>query len=101
MARERPVTLDTIEFKNQSMALEFFKAMLNRYVPNERVNHDDATHLAGLFRRHHDYTFKVGTGIDHFGVMPGDYGSQCFFIIRTDGSREGFSYIRCVNQKRD
>lgn len=101
MARGKPVVLDTIEFKNQGLALEFFKAMLNRYVPGERVTHDDALHLAGLFKRHHDYTSKVGTGIDHFGVMPGDYGSQCFCIIRTDGSKEDFSYIRCVNQKRD
>lgn len=93
--------LDTIEFKNQSSALEFFKTMLNRYIPGERLKHDDAIFLAGLFRRHPDYNSKVGTGIDHFGVMPGDFGSQCFCIIRTDGSKEDFSYIRCVNQKRD
>lgn len=101
MAKVKPVVLDTIEFKNQSLALEFFRAMLNRYIPGERVVPEDAMHLAGLLQRHPDYASKVGTGIDHFGVMPGDYGSQCFCIIRTDGSREDFSYIRSVNQKRD
>jgi hypothetical protein len=101
MARGKPVQLDTIEFKNQSLALDFFRAMLNRYIPGERVKDHDAVHLAGLFRRHPDYSSKIGSGIDHFGVMPGDYGSQCFCIIRNDGSQEDFSYIRCVNQKRD
>lgn len=93
--------LETIEFKNQRSALEFFKAMLNRYIPGERVKHDDALHLMSLIKRHPDYKLKVGSGIDHFGVMPGDYGTQCFYIIRTDGITEDFSYIRCINQRRD
>jgi hypothetical protein len=101
MAKGKPVVLDTIEFKNQSLALEFFRAMLNRYIPGECVVQDDAIHLASLFKRHPDYAFKVRIGIDHYGVMPSDYGSQCFCIIRTDGSKEDFSYIRCINQKRD
>lgn len=101
MARGKPVVLDTIKFENQRSALEFFKAMLNRYIPGERAKNDDEICLADLFRRHPHYTRKIGTGIDHFGVMPGDYGTQCFCIIRTDGSKEDFSYIRCINQKRD
>lgn len=101
MARSKPVKIDTIEFKNQSLALEFFRAIPNRYIPGERIKHDDAMHLAGLLRRHPDYSSKTRGGIDHFGVMLGDYRSQCFCIIRADGSHEDFSYIRCVNQKRD
>lgn len=101
MAKGKPVVLETLEFKNQSLALEFFRAMLNGYIPGERVVPDDSSLLAELFKRHPDYASKVGTGIDHYEVMPGEYGTQCFCVIRTDGSKEDFSYKRCVTQKRD
>lgn len=100
MARGNRVELETIEFDNKSLALAFFKAMLNEYIPGDRVSDTDAPHLNALFKRHADYESKVGCGIDHFGVMPGDYGTQCFCVIRKDGTKEGFSYIRCVNQSR-
>ncbi len=99
MARGKPVLLPTIEFQNQSLAHEYFKKMLNRYVPGEDVTKLDAEHLLSLFKRHPDYDNKVGCGIRNFAVMPGDYGSQCFCIIRMDGSREEFSYLRCVTQR--
>lgn len=101
MARGKPVALETIEFDNQSLALDFFRSMLNRYIPGERVEQNDAMHLAELFKRHPDYTSKIGNGVDHYEVMPGDYGTQCFCAVRTDGSKEGFSYKRCVTQKND
>lgn len=100
MARGKRVELETIEFDNKTIALEFFKAMLNLYIPGDRVSDGDTIHLGALLKRHADYESKIGCGIDHFGVMPGDYGTQCFCVIRQDGTKEGFSYIRCVNQTR-
>lgn len=75
--------------------------MLNRYIPGERISPEDATHLGSLFKRHPEYSTKVGSGIDYFEVMPADYGTQCFCGVRTDGSKEGFSYIKCVTQRID
>jgi hypothetical protein len=101
MVRGKPVVLDTMSFSNQGQALEHFKAMLNRYIPGERVSDEDTPALASLFKRHPDYLEKIGIGISHFEVMPGDYGSQCFCIVRNDGTKEDFSYKRSVTQKRD
>ena len=101
MGRGKQVVLDSKCFDNQSEAKNFFKAMLNRYIPGERISGEDSLHLEGLFRRHPDYPNKAGSGIDHFEVMPADYGTQCFCAIRGDGSKEGFSYIKCVTQKLD
>ena len=101
VGRGKKVILGTISFDNQSQAKEFFKSMLNRYIPGETISVEDAPHLGSLFERHPEYVIKIGSGISHFEVMPADYGTQCFCAVRVDGSKEGFSYIRCVTQKID
>lgn len=101
MGRGKQVILDSINFDNQSQAKACFRAMLNRYIPGDKVSPEDSTHLRALFKRHPEYAAKVGSGVDYFEVMPADYGTQCFCAVRTDGSKEGFSYIKCVTQKVD
>ena len=101
MARKKPVTLETMHFQTQSAALVFLKSMLNEYIPGEVVSYAHSIDLSAAFRRHPDYESKKGCGIDHFEVMPGDYGSQCFCVVRSDGTKEGFSYKRCITQKLD
>lgn len=98
MARGKPVTLSTKTFGSRSEALAFFKAMLARYKPGDQVSSEDSAHLDSLLSRHTENTSKRGVGIDHFEVMTADYGTRCFGIVRTDGSREDFSYVHCVNQ---
>jgi hypothetical protein len=99
MARGKPVILETREFANQSLAKDYFKAMLNRYGPGDRVQSGDAADLASLLSRHNEYEEKLGSGIDHFEVMRAEYATQCFCIVRTDGSREDFSYQRCIDRR--
>lgn len=99
MGRGKRVVLDLMSFDNQTQAKEFFREMLNRYIPGERISPVDSQHLGPLFKRHPEYATKVGVGVDHFEVMPAEYGTQCFCAVRTDGSKEGFSYIKCVTQK--
>jgi hypothetical protein len=91
-----PVSIATRDFKSQSDAMAFFKAMLNRYKPGDRVAGVDAFDLAALLDRHAEYAEKVGVGIDHFELMMTDQGTQCFRIVRNDGSGIDFSYIHCV-----
>jgi hypothetical protein len=101
MGRGKQVILNSMSFDNQSQAKEFFREMLNRYIPGEQISPEDSTHLGGLFKRHPEYAAKVGSGVDYFQVIPADYGTQCFCAVRMDGSKEGFSYIKCVTQKPD
>lgn len=101
MARGKPVTLATISFEKQSKAQGFFKEILKRYIPGETVSVADSIHLAPLFKRHPSYQSKVGPGVDYFEVMPEKFGSQCFCAVLKDGTKEGFSYTRCVTQRED
>ncbi len=96
MARGKPVELATRNFATQTHATNFFKAMLGRYVPGDRVSDADCLDLAALLERHTEYKQKIGCGLDHFTVMMTEHGTQCFRIERTDGSGIGFSYPHCV-----
>lgn len=99
MARSKPVEIATRSFENQSKATEFFKQMLNRYRAGDRVGADDGLDLSALLERHNEYTQKVGCGVDHFEVMATDHGTNCFRIVRTDGSGTDFSYRHCITQR--
>ena len=96
MARGKPVELATQSFANQAEATAFFKTMLNTYEPKDRVSDDDALHLAALLERHTEYDQKVGCGVGHFTVMMTEHGTQCFRVIRKDGSGTDFSYLHCI-----
>lgn len=50
--------LETRSFSNQKEATAFFRAMLNRYRPKQRVSDEDATDLAALLKRHSDYALN-------------------------------------------
>jgi hypothetical protein len=97
----KPFVIDTRSFSKKGDATEFFRAMLNRYRPGDRVNDADSADLAALLKCHTEYAAKVGSGIDHFGVMSNVYDTQSFEIIRTDGTRDDFSYKHCITPKRD
>lgn len=94
---KKPVVIATRSFASQGEATTFFKEMLNSYKPGERVDEADFPDLSALLERHHEYTQKVGVGIDHFEVIMTDHGSQCFRVIRTDGTGTDFSYLTCVS----
>ncbi len=92
----KPVSIATREFDSRGDATAFFKEMLNRYEPGERVGDEDFLDLSALLERHHEYGQKVGVGIDHFEVIMTEHGSQCFRVVRTDGTGTDFSYLTCV-----
>ena len=97
--RSKPVELATRSFGKQGDATAFFKAILNRYRPDERVSDEDSLDVAALLERHTEYVAKVGCGVSHFQVMMTEHGTQCFRIIRTDGSGTDFSYPHCISQR--
>lgn len=96
MPRGKPVVLGRRAFENQKEAMAFFREMLRRYRPKQRASDADATDLAELLKRHSEYGEKAGVGIDHFEVMSAEFGTQCFRLVRTDGTGEDFSYKHCI-----
>ena len=70
--------------------------MLHKYDVGDKVSMTDAEVLHAALARHPDAIAKVGSGITHFSVRSADFGSQCFWVNRTDGTTEKFSYKACI-----
>jgi hypothetical protein len=49
-----------------------------------------------LCTAHPDAGAKMGCGVNHFSVRSADFGSKCFWVNRTDGTTEKFSYKACI-----
>lgn len=96
MGRGKPVDLATRSFDSQGAATAFFKEILNRYRPGTRVSDEDSLELSALLERHSEYATKVGCGVSHFEVMATEHGTQCFRVVRTDGTGTDFSYPHCI-----
>jgi hypothetical protein len=79
-------------FPSKRLAASFFRAMLYRYQPGQRIDDDDARHLRALLERE-----KIDLGIDHFSVMWAEGGGgKCFCAVRGDGTKVDFSYRHCI-----
>lgn len=96
MAKAQPIEIGEHRFGKKTEALVFTREMLNRYRPGDTVSTTDAEFLIAALRRHPDGPSKIGVGPKRFEVRSADYGTQCFWIIRTDGSEERFSYKKCI-----
>jgi hypothetical protein len=96
MAKAKPLTVGALTFSTQQQGLQFFKAMLAKYQPEEWVSDADSLLLAELLKRHPELSEKVGNGIHHFEAMRADFNTKCFAVVRRDGSRVDFSYKVCV-----
>jgi hypothetical protein len=99
MGKSNPVVIATRSFASQTEANAFFSDILRRYNPGDKVSGDDALHLTALLERHLEYQEKVGVGVDHFAVMRSEHGTNCFRIVRKDGSGTDFSIGHCIKQR--
>lgn len=101
MGRGKPVVLSNRTFATRTAAHEHFSAMLKRYHPNERVSDVDAKELESLLQRHPRAKEKIGLGVDHFEVQAADFSTQCFRVVRPDGTWARFSYKTCISPEHD
>lgn len=84
------------KFPNPTSAGAFFKAMLARYAPGDRVDAADFPVLLALLVRHPDAAHKIGCGIVAFEVRRNGR-TRGFWLIREDGTETDFSYPKCIN----
>jgi len=100
MGRAREIRIDTRTFHKAGDGTLFFREMLNRYGLVDRVDASDSVELSALFKRHDEYSEKVGVGVDHYKVDSApDHNTKCFWIVRTDGSEIDFSFGHCLEKK--
>ena len=83
-------------FRTKGARDAYYKAMLGRYLPGDRVSASDEAELRDLLALHPKAGEKIGVGVACFDVRRSGKGSNCFWIIREDGSETDFSYLKCL-----
>jgi hypothetical protein len=92
-----PVTIETKDFKTKTEAMRHFTEMLARHGNRDEITGEDLDDLLNLIKNHPRYNEKVGSGIRQIYADWVQHGARCFWIERTDGTKEDFSIRKCIN----
>ena len=93
---KKPAVIGERTFASKGEALSFLRDILNSYKPGDDVSSEHAAILRDALDNHPEATTKIGSGVAGFKVRSAEFKTQCFWVQRTDGSTEKFSYKSCV-----
>jgi hypothetical protein len=96
MAVAKPRTIGSRTFDTQTEAVAFIQEVLYRYPLREPIKGDDHAFVLELLKKHNRAAEKIGAGVKYFTVEPSTGGTRCFYITRVDGSRDDFSFMKCL-----
>ncbi len=96
--------------KNYVLNGEFFKSkeavkrkcreILYRKKVGEPVDTLDFPFLRDLLNHHDNASQKIGCGVVSMYTMMAEQKTQCFALVRTDGSTTDFSFYSCLREKK-
>lgn len=92
----KSITLGSLHFAKKADAEDFLTNMLKRYDVGDRVSAADAVVLEAALAKHPHAESKIGCGVTHFSVRTADFGTKCFWVNRSDGTTEKFSFRACI-----
>ncbi len=92
----KPISFGSLHFARKGDAEKHLRDMLRRYDVGDRVSPEDAIVLKAALALHPDAEAKIGCGISNFSVRSADFGTKCFWVNRTDGTTEKFSFRSCI-----
>ncbi|KAK4744488.1 hypothetical protein SAY87_010800 [Trapa incisa] len=87
------------EFESSVEMFDYFIRFLRAWPLNISVNKYEHMMLLELIKKGHaDPEKKIGSGVKAFQIRSHPhYRSNCFFLLREDGSVEDFSFRKCVD----
>lgn len=89
--------LGPFEYPSKKALLDGLKSYLLRASVGVITNPHAIKKLHLLIVMHPDAERKIGVGVDHFKIKRNALGAGSgFWLVRSDGSEESFSYKRCI-----
>ena len=87
------------KFKSLTELKDYFGKYLKAAALGQTVEEPEASLLKELLRYHANADKKLGE-LDHFEVNyhPEYKDTKCFLVIKQDGTKEDFSYVKCVKK---
>lgn len=95
-----PVTIGFRTFATGTECSDYFRSLLTQLSHEQDLNEYEFTMVMALLRKGHaDPEGKIGSGVKAIQIKPHEeMDSICFFVHRTDGSKENFSYRKCIGR---
>jgi len=96
---ENNLTEESIEHR-----IQFYKDILSRYAIGESLKGKDFDAGLDLLKQHPNADGKIGVGIKDLMVDDSGYGgpgSKCFHLVRHDGTKDNFSYLKCLGYNKN
>lgn len=96
------VTIGDLEFSSKKEAEDYTRAVLDEIGRGVSIypSHPRFPFLNDLLNNHPDRARKEGSGIQSFGIQRNARDGRCheMYIIRTDGTKETFSWRGCAGK---
>ena len=97
------VQIGTLEFPSGKAAVEYTRNIIQGLGKGAilQSSHPNFQFFVDLLNNHEDVPRKVGSGISSFGIQRNKRDQHCLetFILRTDGSKETFSWVNCAKKQ--
>jgi hypothetical protein len=92
----KPLTIGNRPFDTKAAAIEFIQEILYRHPLLAPIDGPDHVFLLELLSKHPNAAKKIGVGVKHFTIEKSKGRTQSFYITRVDGSRDDFSFGKCL-----
>lgn len=99
LSHKKGIYLGSRKFRSLGDVKSIFSKMLKGNKQGEKISEENAQYLKDLMK-YHDKGEEKLKDFDHFTVdfHPKFNDTKCFFVVRTDGSKEDFSYVKCLKE---
>lgn len=95
-------TIGDFSFPSKKAAKDFARSILASARSGMSLSGEQYLFAASLLEAHPDSIEKIGPGVAAIVAGPNpQFGSTCFFVVRTDGTREDFSFITAIDGEKD
>lgn len=97
------VQIGTLEFPSGKAAVDYTRTLITELGKGTSISSRDSNFefFVDLLNNHEDVSRKVGSGISSFGIQRNKRDPNCLetFVLRTDGSKETFSWVSCAKKQ--
>lgn len=99
LSHKKGIYIGSKKFRSLAEVKGIFAKMLKGSKQGEKISEENAQYLKSLMKYHNSGEEKL-KDFDHFTVdfHPKFDDTKCFFVVRKDGSKEDFSYVKCLKE---
>lgn len=98
-AAQKVLMFMNVEYKDCERLKQVFRNIVNSISNGQAIKGESANKLDALLAYHERHDEKI-QGKSHYTVdiHPEFQETRCFFVVKEDGTKEDFSFVKCINR---